>query len=274
MRMRYWVLFICSISVFGVPGASSQTMINSEGLGSPRAEEYSIDKAVELSVEYGVSGGVAAIRIAAPNYSPDAPPVAVPSDRVDQIVDTLAPGLTTSGLQSQREVAGWAPGILRDVRRLTGIVLTRDYPLLEGKRTMFSASLEIGPQASGVSSRAIELTRRLGPAKLARYVFASGLSVEIAGPVRAARRLFISSYSPLLSVPVRNESIDASAVRALINKVVPFADVDRSANLGRFQSGALVIIRMTSGTALFLYSYDATYEIERLVSVEVILQGG
>jgi hypothetical protein len=249
-------------------------MINSEGLGKPRAEQYSIDKAVELSVEYDASGGVAAIRIAAPNYSPDAPPVAVPSDRVDQIVDTLAPGLTTSRLQSQREVGGWAPGMLRDVRRLTGIVLTRDYPRLEGKRTMFSASLEIGPQASGVSSRAIELTRRLSPAKLARYVVAGGLSVEIAGPVRAARRLFISSYSPLLSVPVQNKSIDASAVRALINRVVPFADVDKSANLGRFQSGALVIMRMASGSAAFINTYDATYEIERLVSVEVILQGG
>jgi hypothetical protein len=88
--------------------------------GSPRIQRYSIDERLRLSVEYRVSGWIAAIEIAPAGYrgfNPLQPPE-MRSEIADRILEKLVPEITINGSVSEIIVGSTYPGFSREVRTI------------------------------------------------------------------------------------------------------------------------------------------------------------
>jgi hypothetical protein len=113
--------------------------------GKPRIQRYKVNDSLRLSLEHRADGQVSAIEIAPAEYrgyNPSQPP-GMSSQTADQILEGLLPGDTSNGLVSETVIRTTNPGFSREVRRLPGASLNRDYLLGGDRSKMIAAGLSI-----------------------------------------------------------------------------------------------------------------------------------
>lgn len=168
--------------------------------GKPRIQRYKVNDRIRLSVEWRVDGKVSAVEIAPTEYRGYNPlqPLELLSQTADQILEGLIPGITSNGIASETVIRTTYPGFSREVRRLSGASLNRDYPLGDDRTKMIAAGLAVGD--SDLSATLETVISALGAPDYQEFEAGKGLTVGVFYRLRdSVRQLVISADEPLLA---------------------------------------------------------------------------
>lgn len=110
--------------------------------GKPRFQVFRVSEKLRLSIEYGLTGGIAVIQMAQEEFRGFNPhqPLELSSQTADTIFERILPGITNTGMASEENLPCLDPDFVRAIHRVPGATLFRDYPLT-GRTMMIAATL-------------------------------------------------------------------------------------------------------------------------------------
>lgn len=215
--------------------------------GKPIFQRYKVNAGLQVSIEYGVDGKVAALEISRPGYrgynfrSPDEP-IDLSSEAVDQLLENLLPGITSHGAAREIAISTTYPGFSREIRRLPGTVLNRDYPSAEDRSKMIAATATIN--ASKLSDPLYQIISNFGTRECEQFSAGTGLRVEVEYATDGSIQwlAIIANKSPLAHHDYATP-IEQDVAEKLLDELLPRSIRSGESRRGVFVSGALTIKR-------------------------------
>jgi hypothetical protein len=252
MGLLALVLFAVCMSV-----ATAQPIVDfNTRFGKPRIERYKVSDQVRLSVEYRGDGKVSAIEIAPAEYRGYNPtqPLEMSSQAVDRILEKLIPGVTSNGLASETVIRTTYPGFSREIRRLPGASLNRDYSLGDDRSQMIAAGLVVSTIDIGKTLSEVILS--FGTPEYQQFAAGSGLAVgAVYGPKGLTRQILIFAEEPLLAHNDYAKPIGREATEMLLEELLPPSIRTGKPQRGMFVSGAFRSERESYGRLLLTRNY-------------------
>jgi hypothetical protein len=237
--------------------ATAQPLVDfNTRFGKPRIERYKVSDRIRLSVEYRADGKVSAVEIAPPEYRGYSPaePLEMSSQAVDRILEGLIPSVTSNGVQSETIIRSTYPGFSREIRRLPGVSLTRDYSLGDDRSKMVAAGLAVSTVDLGETLNEVILS--LGAPEYRQFAAGSGLAVgAVYDPKGSIRQIQVLADEPLLAHSDYAKPIGREATEMLLDELLPPLIRTDEPQRSIFRSGAFTSQREFYGRMLLTRNY-------------------